>query len=76
MIALIEGRPRAALAALAREKRVPANRPGLERLEREARAQTAALEARRRELEQALAREPGRRDLADSLAAVKRRLAR
>jgi tetratricopeptide (TPR) repeat protein len=75
VIALNEGRPRAALSALAREKRRPEHREIRERLRREARSLLSQLEARRAELSMALAREPGRRDLADSLAALERSLA-
>jgi tetratricopeptide (TPR) repeat protein len=76
LIALSEGRPRAALDALAREHPTKEHRPITERLKSEARVLLRETEARRRELEAALGREPGRRDLADSLAAVEQRLAR
>jgi hypothetical protein len=42
----------------------------------EALAMRRTLEARRAELARSIEREPARRDLADSLAAVERRLAR
>ena len=76
LIAMSERRPRTALDALAREKPKPEHRAITERLRREARALLTETEARRAELRAALAREPGRRDLADSLAATERRLAR
>jgi len=75
VIALREGRPRAALDALARERPTKEHRPITERLKREARVLLRETETRQTELAAALAREPGRRDLADSLAAVKQRLA-
>jgi hypothetical protein len=76
VIALSEGRPRAALDALSRERPEKAHRPITERLRREARIALRETEARRKEFRAALARDPARRDLADSLAAVERQLAR
>jgi hypothetical protein len=76
LIAISEGRPRVALAALARERPEKSHRGITERLRREARVYLRETEARRAEFRSALAREPGRRDLADSLAAVEKRLSR
>jgi hypothetical protein len=74
IIALSEGRPRAALDALSRERPAKEHRPITERLKIDARVLLREIEARRAELAAALQREPGRSDLADSLAAVTRRL--
>ena len=76
LIALGDGRPRLALEELEREHPEKEHRAITERLKREARVLLRETEARRAELKAALAREPGRRDLADSLAAVEHRLAR
>ena len=76
LVALGEGRPRAALWAIAREKSTREHREVRERIRGDAKALERELESQRRELVAALQREPGRRDLADSLAAVERRLAR
>ncbi|PYM06548.1 MAG: hypothetical protein DMD82_08390 [Candidatus Rokuibacteriota bacterium] len=72
---LSEGRPRAALAALAHEGRSPVLREVRARLRFEALAELRELGTRRAELAAALRQDPARRDLADSLAAVERRLA-
>src|SRR6185436_15428548 len=76
LIALGAGRPRVALDELEREHPEKEHRAITERLKREARVLLRETEARRAELKAALAREPGRHDLADSLAAVEQRLAR
>ena len=74
-IALSEGRPRAALAALAHRQVFPGRREIHERLRFEALAELRALGTRRAELAAVLRQDPTRRDLADSLAALERRLA-
>jgi Flp pilus assembly protein TadD len=76
VLALSQGRPRAALDELSQERPKPDHKGITEGLKREARAELQELDAHRVELTSALAAAPGRRDLADSLAAVRKRLAR